>query len=130
MPFACSGKNIIHVGRLDEEQLIKAYRRSWIFCMPSSYEGFGVPMLEAMACGTPVVATHNPGSDALIRHDENGWLCTPESLGASLLHLLADGEKRRSLAATGRRFVASYDSKVVARQYELLYSEITPMPLP
>ncbi|MBN1576376.1 MAG: glycosyltransferase family 4 protein [Chitinispirillaceae bacterium] len=129
-PVPCSGRNIIHAGRLDEKRLIEAYRRSWIFCMPSSYEGFGVPMLEAMACGTVVAATHNPGSDTLLRNGENGVLCTPAALGAELLRLIAHSEERRSLASAGLRFVASYDSGCIAQRYEELYRKIASGPLP
>ncbi|MBN1306323.1 MAG: glycosyltransferase family 4 protein [Chitinispirillaceae bacterium] len=128
-PVSCSGRNIIYAGRLSEEQLIEAYRRSWIFCMPSSYEGFGVPMLEALACGTVVAATHNPGSDALLRNGENGVLCTPEALGAALLRLIADSEERRLLASGGLRFVPPYDAACVALQYEEIYRRCAAGPL-
>ncbi len=123
-PVPCSGKNVRYAGRLDEERLIGEYRRNWVLCIPSSYEGFGVPIIEAMACGTAVLATHNAGSNALIIHGENGLLCTPENLGESLRELLYDGERRERIASAGRRFAVSFDSEVIARQYENLYNEI------
>ncbi len=122
-PVPCSGPNIIYAGRLDEEQLIQAYRQAWIFCMPSSYEGFGVPVLEAMACGTPVVATHNPGSAAILKNGENGILCTPATLGETLIYLIADSEERNALAAAGVRFIAPFDSALIAEHYERIYTE-------
>jgi glycosyltransferase involved in cell wall biosynthesis len=121
-PVPCSGKNIRYAGRPDEAGLIELYREHWILCFPSSYEGFGVPVLEAMACGTPVAATHNPGSDALITHGENGLLCTPATLGASLLDLIDNKEKRDSLAAGGLRTAAGYDARLIAEQCERLYA--------
>ena len=48
------------LGRVGEAQLAELYRKAWVFCLPSSYEGFGVPYIEAMASGTAVVATPNP----------------------------------------------------------------------
>ena len=55
------GAGITVLGRLDDEELAREYRAAWVFCLPSSYEGFGIPYAEAMASGTPVVATPNPG---------------------------------------------------------------------
>ena len=53
--------NIIFVGSLSEQELILLYNRAELFVFPSLYEGFGLPILEAMACGTPV-ATSNLSS--------------------------------------------------------------------
>ena len=50
-----------HTG-ITDEALAGLYRRAWVYASPSTYEGFGLPYLEAMACGTPVVASPNPGS--------------------------------------------------------------------
>lgn len=50
------GGRVIFLGRLEDEQLAAAYRAATLFVSASSYEGFGLPALEAMACGCPVVA--------------------------------------------------------------------------
>lgn len=50
---------IIRLGYVPQEDLIKIYNLATIYCQPSLYEGFGLPILEAFACGTPVVATKN-----------------------------------------------------------------------
>lgn len=49
------------LGKVSLERLTEFYRRAWLFCLPSSYEGFGVPYIEAMASGTAVVATRIRG---------------------------------------------------------------------
>jgi phosphatidylinositol alpha-mannosyltransferase len=123
-PVPCTGPGIRYAGRCSEDELIALYRTSWLLCLPSSYEGFGVPVIEAMACGTPVVATRNPGSNRLIRQGVDGLLCTPGNLGRVLLDLLGNKDLRAKLATEGVRAVRKYDAPTIARQYEQLYLQI------
>ncbi|MEA1891765.1 MAG: glycosyltransferase family 1 protein, partial [Campylobacterota bacterium] len=51
-------KNIIFKGRVDDDELIKLYSNATCFVYPSLYEGFGIPPLEAQACGCPVVCSN------------------------------------------------------------------------
>ena len=120
-PVPCTGNGIRYAGRLSEDALIEAYRIHWVFCMPSSYEGFGVPMIEAMACGTPVVATINAGSRRLIEHETNGLLCREEDLGKKLVRLLGDSALRERCATGGAKTAHEYDITSIARRYEELY---------
>lgn len=62
--------------------------------MPSSYEGFGVPYIEAMACGTPVVATVNDGANEVLSGGAFGKLCQDMDLGNVLLDMLKSSEAR------------------------------------
>jgi phosphatidyl-myo-inositol alpha-mannosyltransferase len=123
-PQQCNGPGIVYKGRLDENELIEEYRSAWVYCCPSSYEGFGVPLIEAMACGTAVVACSNAGVRDIIQHNYNGLLCTPESLGAALCRLLSDAVLRARLVANAHAFVKRYDISVVAQQYRSLYQDL------
>ena len=67
-------KNIIYLGYLTEDDLVKVYNLATIFVYPSLYEGFGLPILEAMACNTPVITSNissmpEVGGDAVIYCD-------------------------------------------------------------
>lgn len=120
-PVSCSGEGIRYLGRCSETELIAAMQENWILCMPSAYEGFGVPVIEAMACGTPVVATRNPGSNHLINDGVDGVLRTPETLGAEVIRLLRDAQLRERLSAEGLRTAQRYDSLRGAARYVALY---------
>ena len=88
----CAGVTY-RIGVADIE-LASLYRRAWAYVTPSTYEGFGLPYLEAMACGTPVVATPNPGSVEILDHGKYGVLAGGR------------GVWRPHLVATFRRAVA------------------------
>jgi glycosyltransferase involved in cell wall biosynthesis len=108
---------------LDIERLADLYRKAWVFCLPSSYEGFGRPYAEAMASGTPVLATPNPGAEELLRGGAYGAIVQPASLGAELLALLASRSRRQALAEAGRTRAADFRWEGVAADYEDLYAE-------
>lgn len=55
-------QNVELIGRLDDESLCVLYNRAQALIYPSLYEGFGLPLLEAMACGCPIIASHIPSS--------------------------------------------------------------------
>jgi glycosyltransferase involved in cell wall biosynthesis len=112
------------LGRLSDDELADRYRRAWVFCLPSSYEGFGVPYIEAMASGTPVVATQNPGAREVLSRG-GGVLATEPQLGATLLRLLRDDADRAALARAGTAIAAEFAWSVVAHQYENVFRWVT-----
>lgn len=120
-------------GRIPLEQLTELYRRAWVFCLPSSYEGFGVPYIEAMASGLPVVATPNVGACEVLGNGEFGRIVEPEALGASLLGLLNDDGERSRLREVGLERVKTFAWDNIIEQYERVYGEIharRKLPLP
>jgi glycosyltransferase involved in cell wall biosynthesis len=87
----------------DDRALSELYASSWLFCLPSTYEGFGQPYVEAMAHGTPVVATPNPGIDYVGQQGRAAAVVADRDLGRALSDLLADGSRRGQLADRGER---------------------------
>jgi phosphatidyl-myo-inositol alpha-mannosyltransferase len=122
-PETASAKNVRCLSRVIETGLIEEYRKAWVYCLPSSYEGFGVPAIEAMACGTPVVAVDSPGIREIIKSGYNGILCRPENLGDSINSLFEKGELRNTLITNGLERVKEYDIKRIAEKYEALYEK-------
>jgi glycosyltransferase involved in cell wall biosynthesis len=103
-------------------QLSELYRSSWLFCMPSTYEGFGMPYLEAMAHGLPVISTDNPGARFVLR-DDAGIISSDGELGRSLAALLGDGAQRSLLAAAGRARALDFSWERVIGEHETAYQE-------
>ncbi len=108
-------------GRLDDEELAAAYRRAWVFCLPSEYEGFGIPYAEAMASGVPVVATPNIGARYVTDEGRAGLLAPLDEIGARLRELLTDAPHRDALRRAGSARVAEFGLSHVADAYEALY---------
>ena len=111
-------------GRVPLEQLAELYRKAWVFCLPSSYEGFGVPYIEAMASGTPVVATPNPGAREVLADGKYGLVAEDDQLGTALVRLLQNDSERQKLSAVGIERAAEYGWDRVIGQYEAAYAEI------
>lgn len=89
-------------GWVSREQLRSLYQRARIFVYPSRYEGFGIPPLEAMACGAPVIATRTGAigeyaKDAALLIDPGDG----DALREALLRLIGDPALRRDLRARG-----------------------------
>jgi glycosyltransferase involved in cell wall biosynthesis len=87
------------------------YNRSKIWLMTSRTEGFGLPNLEAMACGAVMVSSDNIGSAEIIRHDENGYLIPVGDIDAYLPvieRILSDDNERKRIVANGRKTVAEF----------------------
>jgi glycosyltransferase involved in cell wall biosynthesis len=81
--------------------LARLYQRAWVYASPSTYEGFGLPYLEAMACGTPVVASSNPGSLEVLGDGRWGLTPSDEDFACTVSALLADASRREALAHAG-----------------------------
>jgi len=116
------------VGRVPLEELIALYRRAALVVVPSRYEGFGLPAVEAMACGTPVVACAGGALPEVVR-TAGGGLLTPcndaEALARVIIGLMESPERRRALGEAGRRGVESAYAwpRVAARTAEV-YGEL------
>jgi glycosyltransferase involved in cell wall biosynthesis len=103
-----------------------------VFCLPSTYEGFGVAAVEASACGRPVVASKVHGIPDVVRDGVTGLLVPPADAGAlaaALSELVDDTGRRRAMGDAGRNYVAAhYDWQQNAHQMELVYERVLDEP--
>jgi len=107
-----------------DAELASLYRRAWVYASPSTYEGFGLPYLEALASGTPVVATPNPGSREVLAGGEFGRLVTDDEFGPALAQLLGDERARAELARRGLRRARELSLSAMVDGYEGLLAEV------
>jgi len=116
------------VGRVPLDELVRLYQRAALVAVPSRYEGFGLPAVEAMACGTPVVACRAGALPEVLETGGGGVLVErddPVSLAAGLRRLLDDSGLRETLGARGRaRIVAAYAWPRVAAATADVYAEV------
>jgi N-acetyl-alpha-D-glucosaminyl L-malate synthase BshA len=99
-----------------------------VFLLPSAQESFGLAAAEAMACGTPVVASRVGGLPEVITHGETGFLHAPDDLqgmAASVLALLTDPALRRRLSQAGRAtMVERFCEERIVPMYEEFYTRL------
>ncbi|MEP6617718.1 MAG: glycosyltransferase family 4 protein [bacterium] len=107
----------------DDAALATAYRESWVFALPSTYEGFGIPYLEAMSSGTAVLATPNTGARELLGDGQFGMLATDAEYDDALLRLLGDDTERQRVADAGLARSRAFGWPDVARAYLAVYGD-------
>jgi glycosyltransferase involved in cell wall biosynthesis len=94
-------------------EVVQLMSHAAAFVCPSIYEPFGLINLEAMGCGTPVVASRVGGIPEVVVDGETGWLVEPgdpAALARALRRALEDGERGRRMGAAGRRRVEQHFS--------------------
>jgi glycosyltransferase involved in cell wall biosynthesis len=115
---------IFLLGSVSTEALVALYHLAAVLAFPSLYEGFGLPLVEAMTCGTPVV-TSGRGALAEIAGDA-AELVDPlriDSIAEGLLRVLADEERAADLRARGLRRARDFSWARAARETRALYAE-------
>jgi len=115
---------VIQFGKPDTQSLAQLYRQAWVFCLPSTYEGFGIPYVEAMASGLPVVATPNLGAKEVLGNGSYGVVCDTKRLGDEIIHLLSDKAAREELSEKGLKRARDFDLQNVVSAYEKLYLQL------
>jgi glycosyltransferase involved in cell wall biosynthesis len=121
------GARVCFPGFVPPEELPRWYQAATVFVYPSLYEGFGLPPLEALACGTPVIASNTSAIPEVV--GDAGLLVDPRdeaALAAALRALLADPARRAALRAAGLARAARFSWARVARETRAVYAALAP----
>lgn len=118
--------SILHLEHVDDRSLAHLYTAAGVLAMPSYYEGFGLPALEAMLSGCPVVVSDRgslpeivgPAGRQLDPDDVEGW-------AELLAELLQDADLRATLAQAGHAQAARFSWQQTARRTQALYAQVT-----
>jgi len=125
---ALRGVEFVHAGPpenyVGEEELLRLYREAALLVLPSLYEGFGLPLLEAMACGTPCIASDDP---ALLEVSGGAALHVPRGDGPALLEAVErvrrDPALREELSRKGLQRARDFSWRSCAEQHAQVYRE-------
>lgn len=137
IPFVLPGKmwegypdplpdNAVVTGFIDEEELVDYYNRASALYLPTLYEGFGLPFVEAMACGTAVVTTDR-GSPQEVCGDSAVYVSDPMDASgheALLRRLIMDGSFRREFETRGLDRAEKFSWEKTADRYIDVYDDV------
>ncbi len=121
------GDLVTFIGKRDQDTLQYYYSAAEIVVVPSHYESFGMVALEAMACGTPVVASETGGLIFLVRDGETGFHVPAGDAGAladRLQTLIEDEVLRVRLGRQAADYAKAYDWSVAADHIITLYNSV------
>jgi len=116
---------VIQINQVDFKDLPAIYQAATIFIYPSKFEGFGIPIIEALHSETPVIAAKGSclaeagGPNSLYFEPSNA-----EELTGLIADLLADESKRKSMAASGKKYVEKFNGDKIATELMCLYQSI------
>lgn len=124
-PAAGEAPKVIFPGLVSEDELINLINSAHIYVFPSLYEGFGLPPLEAMQCGTPVAASNTSsvpeicGNNAIFFDPQS-----PEDIAAAIEKLLTDTMLYQKLVLAGLQHVKKFNWPKMARETHQLYLNV------
>jgi glycosyltransferase involved in cell wall biosynthesis len=116
-----SHPNIKIYSSLSAFDLAGVYKSAWMVCSTSLYEGFGVPILEAYASGTPVISTPHHGAKEIIRHETDGILCKLDKMGEWIYQMIQNTCLRKQMEIAGLKRSKDFSIEAIAKTYEKVY---------
>jgi len=120
------GRRVHFTGRIDDREFVRQYARASVAVVPSVYEGFGLPVGEAMACGVPVISTTGGALPEVV--GDAGILVPPANPGAlagAIRNLLSNPARARDLGLAGyRRVQAHFTWQCAAEKTADAYREV------
>ncbi len=122
------GKNVIIMNFLEYRELISYMKSAKIFVFPSAREGFGIVVIEAMACGLPVITVRHPMNAAteLVHDERNGFVCELEDkdIAHRIVVILKDKMLREKFSIYAKDYAKRFDWEEVVSSMESFYKQV------
>ena len=121
------GQTVVFLGKRDQDKLPYYYSAAELVVMPSHYESFGMVALEAMACGTPVIASEVGGLAYLVKDGETGFTIPdgePEELCEKITWLLNDPQLQQTMSQRAVEYAQDYAWEKIAAQIVEVYKSL------
>lgn len=119
---------VTFTGRITTEELVRHYTTAEIAVTASTYEGFGLPAVEAMSCAVPVIATTGGALPEVVQNSRTGILVPPGdpyALSSAIKNLLADDTARQRMGIAGReRAIEQFTWRRMTQQMLSIYREV------
>ena len=119
--------SIVFKNHLSNSELMQEYSEAALFVLPSKEESLGVVLLEAMATGTPIVASNIGGIPDIIEDGQNGYLVNygdSQAMASSIIKLLSDDKLRGEMGAKGKEMAKNYVPHKIAMEHLSLYKRV------
>ena len=120
--------SLVVVGKVSREKLLEFYSIADVFLLPSSYEGFGLSMLEAISSKIPVIVSSSGGPGDILNHGVNAMLLksvTPMEIFSFVNTILTDHNLRKAVVKNAFELVKGrYTWKAVVNKLELVYRQV------
>lgn len=113
-----------HLYRPDDQTIARLYSNCGVFVQTSFHEGFGLPILEAMACGTPVVVTRAEGNEEFCHHEKNCVMVEKgdvNGVAQGIIRMLTDREFAASISAKGKETARMYNWPRVLQRLDQIF---------
>ncbi len=119
-------KAVIFTGLVSDSDLLKFYQAARAFVFPSFYEGFGLPPLEAMACGIPVAASDTSATPVICGKRNAVFFDPrkPKDMAAQIWQIWSDIRLRRTLTTNGKKRVKELDWNKMAKETLVIYKDV------
>ncbi|MCX5701424.1 MAG: glycosyltransferase family 4 protein [Candidatus Omnitrophica bacterium] len=120
-------ENILFTDFLENEEAISLMKASKVFIFPSAREGFGIAVLEAMACGLPVIVIDYSLNAAceLIQERQNGFVCKDgQEMVKRIVELLENENLRLVMSGLAKAYARNYDWDEIAKESEKFYNYV------
>lgn len=111
---------VVFTGKVTDEEKVELLQKAWVMVNPSFMEGWGITVIEANACGTPVIAADVPGLRESVRDAKTGYLFRhgdTEALASRLQAVLGDHVRRDELAREAASWATNFDWGKASREF-------------